>query len=85
MRPPIAQPPDKAMPGPTVPQDARTRLLRVTARGATTVDAAEKAGLPKLTAWRYLDLLRREGAVHLRATEDGRGAEWWKTKTSRST
>jgi len=79
---PTDQPPE-AVPGPTVPADARTRLLRATARGASTTDAAEKTGLPKLTAWRYLDLLRREGAVHLRASADGRGAEWWRTSTKR--
>ncbi|MER6577322.1 hypothetical protein [Nonomuraea sp. NPDC001023] len=75
--------PGEVVPAPTVPAEARAQLLRVTARGATTSDAAEQAGLTKLTAWRYLDLMRREGAVHLRPTADGSGAEWWKTTKNR--
>lgn len=75
--------PSPAVPGPIVPPEVRQSLLQVAAHGVTTIDAAEKLGLPKLTVWRYLELLRLEGAVHLRASEDGRGAEWWKTTRAR--
>ncbi|MEU6725430.1 hypothetical protein ABZ917_17120 [Nonomuraea wenchangensis] len=75
MTPPSDQPAE-AVKGPSVPADAHAALLKATARGATTDAAAKKTGLPKLTAWKYLDVMRRAGDVRLRPTADGLRAEW---------
>lgn len=79
-------PPEKAPATPTAPPSVRRPLLRLAAQGVTTSDAAMKLGLPALTVWRYLERMRVAGDVTLRATQDGRSAEWCKTsRTRRST
>ncbi len=84
MQPPVTVSPEEAVPTPTVPDDIRERLLEAAKDGASTMDAAERAGITARAASRYLHLLRVEGAVHLRATEDGRDAEWKTSRTRRS-
>jgi predicted ArsR family transcriptional regulator len=84
MKPPVTVSPEEAVPRPTVPANVRKRLLAAAKDGVTTVDAAEQVGLPARTVLRYMDLLRVEGAVHLQATEDGRGAEWKTGRPRRS-
>lgn len=85
MEPPVTVSPEEAVPTPTVPSDVRKPLLDIAKDGVTTVDAAAQLGLTVRAVWRYLELLRREGAVHLRASEDGRGAEWCRTNGRRKT
>jgi hypothetical protein len=84
MKPPVTVSPEEAVPSPTVPDDIRKRLLEAAKDGVSTVDAALNVGLTARTAMRYFGLLRVEGAVHLRATEDGRGAEWKTGRPRRS-
>lgn len=81
MRPPNSQPPAEAVPGPTVPEGVRAPLLRLLAKGVTTIDAATQLEVTALTMWRYLDVLRREGVAELRAHDDGRGGKWWRTSS----
>ena len=81
MKPPATEHP---VPSPTVPDNVRKPLLALTTTGVATVDAAAQLGLTEREVWRYLELLRVAGDVHLRATEDGRGAEWWRTRTRRT-
>ena len=84
MKPPASS--EKSPATPTAPPSVRQPLLRLTAKGATTAEVAEKLGLPELTVWRYLDRLRVAGDVTLRSRENGREAEWLKTsKPRRST
>ncbi|MEO3875492.1 helix-turn-helix domain-containing protein [Nonomuraea sp. B12E4] len=83
MKPSTADEPTRTVPSPTAPPCVRRPLLRLAAKGVSTADAAEKLGLPALTVWRYLERLRVAGDVALRPTDDGRGAEWWKTTKSR--
>ncbi|MFC4006682.1 hypothetical protein ACFOY2_05585 [Nonomuraea purpurea] len=85
MKPPFTVSPDEAVPSPAVPEDVRRPLLALAAQGVTTDAAATELGLTAREAMRYLQLLRVSGHLTLRPTEDGRGAEWWKTtKTRRS-
>ena len=84
MQPPVTVSPEEAVPSPTVPDAVRKRLLALASKGVTTDAATAELGLPRVVVWRCLDLLRVAGDVHLRATEDGRGAEWCRTRTRRS-
>ncbi|MEV6036074.1 hypothetical protein AB0L65_33305 [Nonomuraea sp. NPDC052116] len=81
MKPPVTVSPEEAVPSPTVPPEVRKSLLSLASDGVTTVDAAEELGLTARDAMRYLQLLRVSGHVTLRPTEDGRGAEWCRTRT----
>lgn len=84
MSPPNVQPPNEAVPGPTVPDQVRAPLLKLLAKGVTTTDAATQLGITALAVWRYLDVLRREGVAEIRADDDGTDAKWWRTKTRRN-
>ncbi|MEU6710046.1 hypothetical protein ABZ897_01090 [Nonomuraea sp. NPDC046802] len=84
MKPPVTVSPEEAVPSPTVPDEVRKPLLALAKNGISTTDAAKQLGLERRQVWRYLELLRVAGVVHLRESEDGRSAEWWKTKTRRS-
>ncbi|GAA2860403.1 hypothetical protein [Nonomuraea rubra] len=77
MKPPVTVSPEEAVPSPTVPPAVRKRLLEIAKNGISTTDAADTLGLTVREVWRYLELLRVAGVVHLQASDEGgRGAEW---------
>lgn len=78
MKPPNDQPQAVS----TVPDDVQKPLLTYLGKGsASTGDVAKMLGLTELLTFKYLNVLQRDGCVESLPVNDGRDAEWRKTRT----